>query len=180
MDCKKITFSVLFVLLFQFLLANDSTLFLKRISKIKSLARELGSLGHPLVKPIADSVDIINFYSSIEKKYFGQNLKSKEYKISYALHDFREIVNDLGIDSLILRYPDAKIGSVTDVKELHDYLANTVILYFPMYEMEFEGFYFAFQKKSDNLMYLIEAGGEDAEYRRKKLFLNQIHSSQNN
>ena len=47
-----------------------------------------------------------------------------------------------------------------------------------MYGEEFEGFYFEFKINSDELIYLIEAGGSSEDYRKKKKFLNNIRISQ--
>jgi hypothetical protein len=45
-----------------------------------------------------------------------------------------------------------------------------------MYDNDFEMFYFSFREGSDQLLYLIEAGGDPEFYRRKKEFMNALHT----
>lgn len=62
-----------------------------------------------------------------------------------------------------------------DIRPLQYYQTNTLVLYLPMYEELWEGVYFAFKEGSDELLFFIDAGGEPADYRKKKQLLNDLY-----
>lgn len=173
---KNIFFILFLVLISQSAFANDSTLLERRIAKIKSLAGDLKLLPDFSNSIYSDTSKLFSFYRSVETKYFQPSLSDSIYKNTFGISGFHSISSYP--DSLIFRYPDPAKDSITDVSKLTNYLSNTVILYYPMYGSEWELFYFVFKKDSDQLVRIIEAGGEKEEYRFKKQFIDKIVGSE--
>ena len=152
--------------------ANDSTLTKLRIDKINALSQELRSIPLPFFRTLSDSIHLIHAYKDIESRFFAPPLTSPDFKIYYSLALMHKLVKDSGMTSFKLLYPNPKIDSVVAVQEFTGYIQNTLIAYYRMYDEEWEMFYFAFKEGSDQLIYIIEAGGDPEWYYRKKYFLD--------
>jgi hypothetical protein len=155
--------------------ANDSVLYNKRIQLIRALSKNLAILSVPVFKDLSDTTNLFNYYKEIESKYFFPPFISSEFRIRLSLVYLHRMVQDPGIDSFKIFYPDPTKDTIASVKELSGYLNNTLIAYIDMYYDNWEMFYFAFKEGSDQLIYLIEAGGDSNRYRQKKQFLNSLY-----
>jgi hypothetical protein len=173
---KKVWFSISLLLTTLSVQANDSTLLMQRIEKIEVLIKELKMLPLPRIKEASDTINLIETYKEIEPRFFIPPFTVPEFNIRYALGYLHHMVCDLEIDSIKLRYPDPKLDSVVNVSGLLGYLKNTVIVYYHMYGADYEMFYFSFKEGSDQLIYLIEAGGEPEWYSRKKHFMDKLYA----
>ena len=154
--------------------ATDSSLLKKRIEKINSLVNELKALSLSEIKKDRDTT-ILKLFRKIEACHFAPPLNDPQFNITISLVSLRGIVKDSGMNIFKVSYPDPSRDSIVDVKKLSGYLNNTLIAYVNMFNDDWELFYFAFKEDSDQLIYLIEAGGEQELYRRKKEFLNKLH-----
>jgi hypothetical protein len=174
---KNIFICFLFALASHSVQASDSTLFNKRLTKIKTLSEELAILPMPLFREAADTINLIGLYKHIELKYLAAPFKDPQFNTLVALRYLHELIStDSNMSEFKFQYPDPEKDSVVDVRYLIGYLNNTIICYFRMYNEDWELFYFSFKENSDQLIYLIEAGGEPDWYKRKKYFMDRLYS----
>jgi len=174
-ELQRIVHVLLLIMVFHGLAAaSDSTLTDRRIAKIRALAKDLSSIQFTDGMVKGDSTTLVAAYRSMLQKYFPRNVLTAEFNMLYPLRVFHHISQKYGLDSTAFRMPDAAKDSLVDIRPLKHYSANTVIMYFAMYGSEWEGFYFAFREASDELIFLLDAGGENDDYRRKKIFLDKI------
>lgn len=170
-------FTPIVFLLFTFINQNDDTTLLEnRRQKIIKLFADLRKA------PRIDSEDYpkkeeFEIYRPLERMYFKPPKASSEFSILEDLYQIQGLAfhYDDSTVNFQLRYPNPRIDSITDVSKLHGYLKNVLILYASMYDNEWEMCYFAFKPESDQLIWMISAGGESDVYRRKKHFLNELY-----
>ena len=113
-------------------------------------------------------------YDTAINLFFDKAFLNSQYNLKAAIYTFDYILPRFPIDSFILKTPRVSSDTLIDLGDYTSYFNNTLIFYLPMYEEEFEGFYFGFKTNSDKLIYLIEAGGSSEDYKKKKKFLNNI------
>ena len=157
-------------------IANDSTFLEKRINKIKALAARVALISSSQINyDNRDSVVLRNKYSKVAKEFFANPSGSLKYDLIQGLVTFGHILRRFPVDSMILKMPDPLRDTFALDKKHAHYKNNTIILYFAMYALEFEGMYFAFKKRKTRLLHIIEAGGLPSEFRDKKKFLNSLN-----
>ena len=173
----KLKSIILFVTLFLVLgcYGNDTTLYRKRVIKIKELAQWLNERPNFKLNSIKDtSQNFWKTYDTAINTFFDRNFLNPKFNLKTAVYSFDYILPMFNIDSFILKTPNALKDTLIDIKKYPLYKKNTLIFYLPMYEEQFEGFYFTFKSNSDKLIYLIEAGGSNEDYIEKKKFLNNL------
>jgi hypothetical protein len=154
---------------------NDTTLYKKRVIKIKALAQWLNERPNFRLNNMADtSQNFWKTYDTAINTFFDRAFLSSQFNIKTAIYYFDYMLPMFKLDSFILTTPNTLRDNLIDIKNYPSYTNNTLIFYLPMYDEEFEGFYFSFKKNSDKLIYLIEAGGSNEDYKMKKKFLNNL------
>ncbi|RYZ51828.1 MAG: hypothetical protein EOP49_10865 [Sphingobacteriales bacterium] len=156
---------------------SDSTLYKLRIAKVKALFTDLAKLPPIRIQSIKDTGLLSTYYVEVLNKHLPHPASGGDYKLAYSAYELHVVSNTLPVDSLLLAYPDPAKDSLADTRSFTYYLANTVILYFPMYGGNWEGAYFSFKEESDELIFLLTAGGDPMDYRRKKEFLNTVRAN---
>lgn len=156
----------------------DTTLYNKRVEKIKTLALWLNERPNFRLNSFADtSLKSWKTYDTAINLFFDKGFLNSQYNLRAAIYTFDYMLPMFPLDSFVLKIPKISSDTLIDVGDYTSYSKNTLIFYLPMYGEEFEGFYFEFKNNSDTLIYLIEAGGSNEEYKRKKKFLNNIQAS---
>ena len=155
---------------------EDSTLLKRRIDKIMLLKKALQAI--PLVgfREVADTILLQEAFKEVEPRFFAPPFRDPVFNIRHALGMLQHFLHSSEKDTFKLQYPDPTKDTNLYINGLTGYLKNTVIAYFHMYDNDFEMFYFSFREGSDQLLYLIEAGGDPEFYRRKKEFMNALHT----
>lgn len=154
---------------------NDTTLYKRRVIKIKALAKWLNERPNIRLNNIADtSQNFWKTYDTAINTFFDRNFLNPNFNLKIAVYSFDYFLPMFNIDSFILKTPNALKDTLIDIEKYPSYKENTLIFYLPMYEEQFEGFYFTFKSNSDKLIYLIEAGGSNEDYIKKKKFLNNL------
>lgn len=152
---------------------SDTTLYHKRVKKIKTLALWLNERPNFRLNSLADtSMNALKIYDTAITLFFDKPLLKSQFNLKEAMYTFDYMLPWIPIDSFILKIPIVSIDTLIDEGDYTYYSKNTIIFYLPMYGEEYEGFYFGFKANSDKLVYLIEAGGSIEEYKKKKNFLN--------
>jgi hypothetical protein len=157
---------------------SDTTLYHKRVGKIKALAQWLNERPNFKLNSIADtSLKSWETYDTAINLFFDKAFLNSQFNLKTAVYTFDYILPLFPLDSFVLKIPKVLSDTLIDEGDYTSYTKNTLIFYLPMYGKEFEGFYFEFKNNSDKLIYLIEAGGSNEEYKKKKKFLNNIQGS---
>ncbi|RYD54311.1 MAG: hypothetical protein EOP56_19405 [Sphingobacteriales bacterium] len=155
--------------------AGDTTLYDRRVLKVKALFKDLAILKQFRMQSAGDTSLLKDYYVETLNKHVPRPAPGSEYKLEYSVYTIHSVANQFAVDSLILRYPDPSKDSIIDTRLFKSYLANTIIFYLPMYGDLWEGAYFSFKEGSDEMVFFIVAGGEPADYKRKKQYLNAVH-----
>ena len=154
---------------------NDSTLYNKRINKIKTFAQWLNSKPDCEVRRFdADTIVCWKLYDTTINLFLDKKKLTKYFNLKSAIYSFDHLLLSFPIDSFILQMPKPSEDTLLKPGNYPSYFNNTIIFYLPMYGENFEGFYFEFSPNSDKLICLIEAGGTKKEYLSKKIFLNNL------
>jgi hypothetical protein len=155
---------------------NDTTLYQKRVTKIKSFLNWVkesphkhGALVISDTSSIRKSIDTaVNMF--FDKRHFTNKYQQKETLFGMRL----SLLPDLDIDSLILKTPEPAKDTLIIAANFANYFANTIINYFIISDFEFELMYFVFADNRADLIYFIPAGGTPNEYIEKKTFINNL------
>ena len=155
--------------------ANDTTLYQKRVEKIKTFLNWLKESPHKQGElVISDTSSIRRSVDTAINIFFDKRFLTEQYYPKQNLYHLRFTLNTVFKDSIILRTPEPSKDTLINAADFSDYFKNTIILYCPMYELEFECFYFVFAQNSTALIYFIQAGGMPEEYIEKKTFINNL------
>ena len=158
---------------------SDTTLYQKRVEKIKALAQWLNERPDYKLNNVADtSLKSWKIYDTAINLFFDKAFLNSQFNLKTAVYSFDYLLPTFPLDSFILKVPKVSSDTLIDVGDYSSYTKNTLIFHLPMYGEEFEGFYFEFKNNSDKLIYLIEAGGTNKDYKEKKKFLNNIQASE--
>lgn len=170
-----------FIFFFNFILisghsvANDSSLYQKRIEKINSLAEWLQKKPNCYLKEFnSDTLVCWKLYDTAIALFLDRKLLNPTFNVKFSMYTFDYMLNTIPMDSLILRKPNPVSDTLIKPGNNSTYFNNTIIIYMPIYGKEYEGFYFRFAPNSDKMIYLVEAGGTKEDYIRKKVFLNNL------
>ena len=172
---KYFIFLVSLTLVTNLSFGNDSTLYKKRVSKIKTFAEWLNAKPDCYIKRFdSDTVVCWKLYDTAINLFLDKKVINLNFNLKAVIYSFDYLLRTFPIDSFILQMPKPSLDTLLKSGDYSSYFNNTIIFYLPMYGEKYEGLYFGFSPNSDRLIYLIEAGGSKEEYKAKKAFLNNL------
>jgi hypothetical protein len=181
MKLKNLSIAALLLVMSASVYGNDSTLHQQRMARIKQLAEWLGNHPFPFVSNAitVDSIKACSLYDTAMGLFLSKSPIEEKLHPKSGLFYLDRLLNKLPVNDMLLKQPHPERETTAEVKSFTSYLRNTIVLYLPMYNEEFEGIYFAFADNTADLIYILEAGGEERDYVAKKRFLNSLKAMPN-
>jgi hypothetical protein len=155
--------------------ANDSTLLQQRMAKIGSLTAWLKQLPAPAFHSDGDSTNVWKAYAITRNNFFRKPYPKSPAEWRFGLFYYHDLVFDSG--NMKVELPDLKASSKLTPDSSRFFLDNALVLYATVDDFKFEVVYFLFEPGTDELIFILEAGGDEAEYQRKMTFLNSLSNS---